>query len=88
MPIYVWNNFWSDTLAQVPLNFDDIGGSPDYFLLHVVPNRDYFNAVSASAQSSTTSPFNGTTGMGFGTLANRPTTCTANPNAPDSGIWR
>lgn len=86
MPIYVWNNFWSDTLAQVAMNFDDIGGSPDYFLLHVVPNRDYFNAVSASAQSSATSPFNGTTGMGFGTLANRPTTCAANPNAPDAGF--
>lgn len=92
-PIYVWNNFWSDTLAQVPLTFDDpwsnipppctagVGGNCDYTTIQIKANREYFNAVSASAQTSPTSPFNGTTGMGFGTLANRPTTCTTSTEA-------
>jgi hypothetical protein len=51
-------------------------GNCDYFTFHMKANREWFNAVSASGQSSPTSPFNGTTGMGFGTVANRPTTCT------------
>ncbi|SRR5713101_5664550 len=87
-PYYAWNNYWSDTLAQVPLIYDDpwsgiappgcttgVGGNCDYSAIHVLPNREYYNAVSASPQGSLISPFNGTTGMGFGTLANRPTTC-------------
>lgn len=77
MPIYVWNNYWSDDNSQVLLNVGDGSyGSPDYFAQHMVANRDWFNSVSAMAQTSATSPFNGTTGMGFGTLARRPTTCT------------
>jgi hypothetical protein len=42
-------------------------------------NQAYYCQVSASAQSNPTTPFNGTVGTGFGTLANRPTTCTAGP---------
>ncbi len=75
-PMYIWNNFWSDTLTQVSMTAEDFGGSPDYFPEHMQANRDWYNSVSASAQTSPTTPFNGTTGMGFGTLANRPTTCT------------
>jgi hypothetical protein len=77
-PMYVWNNAWSDTLAMIPMTMEDLGGSPDYVQQHVKANRDYYNAVSASAQISPTSPFDGVSGMGFGTLANRPTTCTTN----------
>jgi hypothetical protein len=89
-PMYVWNNFWSDTRAQVPMNFDDFGGAPppscttgasgncDYFQTQMKLDREGYNAVSASAQDSPSSPFDGTTGMGFGTLANRPTSCTTN----------
>ena len=86
MPIYVWNNRWSDTLAQVNMTAEDLGGSPDYFGNHIVANRDYYNAVSTSAQTSPTSPFNGTAGMGFGTLANRPTTCTTNSLEAGGGV--
>ncbi|GEM_PF-1685657 len=76
-PMYAWNNTWSDTGGQVRLNYEyGVGGSPDYSANHSVANRDYYNAVSASAQTSPSSPFNGTAGMGFGTLANRPATCT------------
>jgi len=57
-------------------------GSPDYFTNHIQEGRDYLNAVSATAQTSATSPFDGTTGIGHGTLANRPTTCT-HTTAPD-----
>jgi hypothetical protein len=75
-PIYVWNNKWSDTGARIGLNYDDPWTGTDYSSTQIVPNREYYNAVSASAQTSTSSPFTGSTGMGFGTLANRPATCT------------
>jgi hypothetical protein len=55
---------------------------------HIIANRDYFAEVSQSAQTSPTSPFNGTVGTGYGTLANRPTTCTAGSSgAPGVGYW-
>ncbi|MGA8022831.1 MAG: hypothetical protein WA361_05965 [Candidatus Acidiferrales bacterium] len=55
----------------------------------ILANRDYYAEVSQLAQSSPTSPFNGTTGTGFGTLANRPTTCTPHVGywATDQGDW-
>jgi hypothetical protein len=88
-PMYVWNNVWSDTLAMVPMDMEDLGnygGGPDYVPQHEQANRDYFNAVSASAQTSPTSPFDGTSGMGFGTLANRPPTCTTNLSEAGGGV--
>lgn len=84
-PMFIWNNYWSDTLAKVDLDMPDgnycNGGSgcnagQDYYAQHMQFNREAYNAVSASGQSNSTTPFNGATGMGFGTLANRPTTCT------------
>lgn len=76
-PMYAWNNRWSDTGAQVPLSFYSIGGSPDYFAQHIVPNRDIYNAVT---------PFNGTVGVGVGTLANRPAACVTNPSESGGGV--
>jgi hypothetical protein len=62
-PIYQWN----DT------------GRPNYPMGSnsgkVIANRDYYPQASG-VQTSPTSPFNGTSGTGWGTLANRPTTCT------------
>lgn len=77
-PMYAWNNRWTDAPTTKLDLIVETGANPgiDYTLNHLQANRDYFNAVSANAQTSATSPFNGTTGMGFGTLANRPTTCT------------
>jgi hypothetical protein len=75
-PMYAWNNYWSDTKAKVSLLASDYGGSPDYYANHMQSGREWNNAVSASAQNSPSSPFNGSTGMGFGTLADRPATCT------------
>lgn len=69
-PIYVWN----ETLASGNLiAIQNISGYVS------TANRDYYSQVSASPNTSPTSPFNGTTGTGFGPSANRPTTCTAGP---------
>jgi PKD repeat protein len=70
-PMYSWGNKWADTGAKIDLTLEDYGG---YHANHFVDNRDYYNAVGGM-QISPTTPFNGTTGMGYGTLANRPTTC-------------
>lgn len=52
---------------------------------HMQKNRDIYQSASLTAQTSATSPFNGTSGVGHGTLANRPTTCTTTPEALDAG---
>lgn len=44
--------------------------------VHIQHNRDYFDGGTWGEQSSQTSPFNGTSGVGRGSIANRPTTCT------------
>jgi hypothetical protein len=90
-PTYAWNNRWSDGTSFVNNggnSFSTFGGTPppsctpqpagtcEYWDLHMVANRDYYEPVSPNAQSNATTPFNGSTGVGFGTLANRPTTCT------------
>jgi len=78
-PVYEW----ADTHSG---GFGGPVGNPNDILL---PNRDYYNEVSTSAQTSSTSPFDGTVGTGFGTLANRPTTCTTGVAywATDQGNW-
>jgi hypothetical protein len=98
MPIYSWNNRWTDISTEVPFTFANYGGTAppscsgppngtcDYFAIHMIQNRDNYDAVSVNAQSSSTSPFNGTTGMGFGTLANRPTSCTTNSTESGAGV--
>jgi hypothetical protein len=43
----------------------------------VIANRDYYPQASG-IQTSSTTPFNGSNGSGWGTLANRPTSCTPN----------
>lgn len=78
-PVYVWRNTLSGSKTDLLLWSD--GYAPNHFKA----NRDYYNATSANAQTSPTSPFNGTTGMGYGTKANRPTTCTPTEDALDAG---
>ena len=81
-PIYVWNNSgtivpgWGGSTIG-----NDSGG-------RVVADRDYY-ASASGVQTSPTSPFNGTSGTGWGTLANRPTTCTTGVAywATDQGNW-
>jgi hypothetical protein len=57
---------------------------------NMIANRDfYIEATNQTAQTSATSPFNGSSGTGHGTLALRPTTCTAGVGywATDQGSW-
>ena len=81
-PIYIWNNTggivsgWGGST-----NSDQSGG-------RVVANRDYYPSASG-VQTSPTSPFDGTSGTGWGVLANRPTTCAPGVAyfATDQGSW-
>jgi hypothetical protein len=66
-PIYQWADF-STGGANVNAPIESNSGK-------VIANRDYYAQVSG-IQTSATSPFNGSSGTGWGTLANRPTTCT------------
>jgi len=79
-PIYIWDN--TDTPAP--------GYSKTYVMdsNRIVANRDYYPRASGP-QTSPTTPFDGTTGTGWGTLANRPTTCTPGVAyfATDQGSW-
>jgi hypothetical protein len=65
-PIYEWN----DTTSSV------LHGNIGTDTLRTIANRDWYTDNSAGEQSSSTSPFNGTSGIGWGIIANRPTTCT------------
>ncbi len=80
VPMYAWNNAWTDTGAKVDLTVTDPWGATNPSVLdHIKPDRDYYDAVSIAQQSSASAPFNGSTGMGHGTLARRPPTCATNP---------
>lgn len=81
-PMAFFRNTNTADSAKVDVDFGCPWLDTPYCTEHVKANRDYYNAVSATAQTSSTSPFNGTTGIGHGTLANRPTTCT-HTTAPD-----
>lgn len=68
-PVYEWMD-----VRQADVGGDC--GSP----ANCLPNRDFYQETrNQTAQSSPTSPFNGESGNGHGTLANRPTTCTPGP---------
>lgn len=86
-PIYAWNNKWSDTSAKIDITIENPwNASNPSVATHLQANRDYYNAVSANAQTSSSTPFNGTVGMGFGTLANRPKSCTTNSLESGGGV--
>jgi hypothetical protein len=98
-PIYVWNNYFSDNNALIPGKFFTSNVSvcrdkgvtapctPLYDTAHVKAERDLYYAAQNTVQSNSTTPFAGSTGIGIGTLANRPTTCTPTTStlAADSG---
>jgi hypothetical protein len=72
-PLYEWDNCktalgCTGTSDQnTILVYNNQGGSIDYTTSDIVANRDFYDSVS---------PFNGTVGVGVGTLAGRSTTCT------------
>lgn len=76
-PLYMWNN--TAPLGNWKWNEGDANIGSD---------RDYYSTASG-VQTTSSSPFNGTTGTGWGTLARRPTTCTTGVGyfATDDGSW-
>ena len=85
-PCYSWNN------RNPGGGHVDVGAAT--VTSSIVLNRDYYNEVAGGQQTSSTSPFNGTSGVGWGTLANRPTSgvggtditgVTTNP--PGTAYW-
>jgi hypothetical protein len=65
---YYWSNIKNTNTTQPLISLlTQAAQSLESRSLHPIPNQDYF---------SYTPTFNGTSGMGCGTLANRPTTCT------------
>jgi hypothetical protein len=79
-PMYFWNNVGTP-ISPNTLVGDETGG-------RVVSDRDYYLPASG-IQTNSTTPFNGTTGTGWGTKANRPATCTTGVAywATDEGSW-
>lgn len=67
-PIYEWNDPVTGTYYNPGIT-QFINGT-----VKLTANRDWY-AGASGIQLSPTSPFNGTNGTGWGTLANRPTTC-------------
>lgn len=75
-PMYAWNNKGN---SGVEIPFEALNFCPEN-LIHIQENREFYNY---------TEMFNGTTGVGIGTLANRPSTCTPGVAywATDQGEW-
>jgi hypothetical protein len=83
-PTYLWSN----TINNGNPSFGVV--SPN--TARLMRSRDYYTEnINQAAQTTTTSPFTGTStiGIGHGTLANRPTTCTTGVAywATDQGNW-
>ena len=81
-PIYQWDEATGGS--------GGVSSQIDIQTARMVQNRDYyFQPANQGGQTSPTAPFNGTGGVGYGTLANRPTTCTAGVAywATDQGSW-
>jgi hypothetical protein len=83
VPAYFWKNIRTDTNAELRVTLNCVGSSAQctrQSTKHIVSNRDYFTYNAA---------FNGTSGVGHGTLANRPATCTPGVAywATDQGEW-
>jgi hypothetical protein len=83
-PAYEWDDVYAAGFSAGNVSNSDTS--------RFITNRDYYTDGSNGSphvQTSPTSPFNGTSGVGFGTLANRPSTCTTGTAywATDQGNW-
>ena len=76
-PLYFWNN---RTGSGAKVDYECVNHvqspPPQTCVNHVVANRDAYDEVSS---------FNGSAGVGVGTLANRPGSCTPTPQSQDAG---
>jgi len=77
---------WTNEVIDPSYEWNDSGPVPAFGTVTVnegnqTANRDFFTDNSNGTphiQTSSTSPFNGSSGVGFGTSVNRPTSCTLN----------
>jgi len=85
-PIYLWNNDVSLVSGWGGTQISNKSCTPS--VCRLTANVDYYPQASG-IQTSPTSPFDGTYGTGWGTLANRPKTCTFGVAyfATDQGSW-
>lgn len=74
-PVYIWDNKIDGSTLITAIEVTGYGDE-QYLSSHMQANRDYY--VQGSS-------FDGTSGIGVGTLASRPSTCTATPEAADAG---
>ncbi len=81
-PIYYWAN------TGAPASGYSGSFLSDQTAGRMTANQDYY-AQASGIQSNATTPFNGTSGTGWGTIANRPATCTIGVGywATDQGSW-
>jgi hypothetical protein len=82
-PLYEWMDTWT-----APNNFTSTGFFGNQAGPVIIGNSDYYIDCSPGSPSGCTS-FNGTVGVGHGTLAARPATCTTGVAywATDQGNW-
>lgn len=73
MPFYQWTNTIDDVVKSFSINPSGGGECSRRETFHIIEDRDYYNHNAS---------FDGTTGVGVGTLANRPATCT-----PEVAYW-
>lgn len=89
-PVVVFNNIDTSDGSLVGLDVSGDDGDNTLLPLHMQSDRDWYEGVSANAQTSSSSPFDGTTGVGFGLLSRRPSTCTTSDEtglgAGDAGV--
>jgi len=85
-PVYTWNNNISVVAGWGGAVYKNQTDTTSGY--RVQSDRDYYEQASG-VQTSQTNPFDGTSGVGWGTLANRPTTCTKGVAyfATDQGSW-
>lgn len=81
-PNYEWNDSGYNPV------FGNVGSS----YAGMIANRDWYtdnSNGSPAAQTSSSAPFSGATGMGFGIVSRRPSTCTTGVGyyATDEGAW-
>jgi hypothetical protein len=81
-PVYEWMNNVTLHAGYGATRYANNSGG------RLVANQDYYPQASG-IQTTSSSPFDGTAGTGWGTLANRPATCTAGVGyfATDDGSW-
>ena len=83
--IYAPAYFWNNSLAGANITYTKNDQATSQATNYIEADRDYYTG-GIVAQTSASSPFDGTTGVGFGTLARRPATCTTGSLTTNGGV--